>query len=330
MSKIKEKLNLEPFDPSQGRRDKRVSLAQVARAVGNRIKDSKPVVHSIRQNYKETLKFAWVPIEKCYFNYERQRFPEPKHIQKLITKWNVICVTPLQARYDAETDRYYITDGQQHGIAWYLIYGADSMVPVFYVESDDENIESIQLITLNTESETMARYFIHAQNVKMGDPDAVALENCVQNAGCTTSYKKQVAGTITHFPNLEQARDKYDLDNLGFVLAKMRQYWPTEKIHTVSMLGFLKVKSLMEEHKTYTDSLFEDVFFHCSDFFENCKRMELDITEQFKLRYNTNHLGMGVREKMASGILNVYEKATGKTLAPMPFEIDMPVIKASA
>jgi hypothetical protein len=96
------------------------------------------------------------------------------------------------------------------------------------------------------------------------------------------------------------------------------------------MLGFLKVKSLMEEHKTYTDSLFEDVFFHCIDFFEDCKRMELDITEQFKLRYNTNHLGMGVREKMASGILNVYEKATGKTLAPMPFEIDMPVIKATA
>ena len=66
------------------------------------------------------------------------------------------------------------------------------------------------------------------------------------------------------------------------------------------------------------------------DFFEDCKRMELDITEQFKLRYNTNHLGMGVREKMASGILNVYEKATGKTLAPMPFEIDMPVIKVTA
>jgi len=326
MSKIKEKLNLEPFDPSQGRRDKRVSLAQVARAVGNRIKVDKTLNH---EDYLAILKFAWVPFKKCYINYEpgHQRYAEPKHIRDLLNEWNIICVTPLQARYDAETDCYIITDGQQHGIAWGLTYGPDSLVPVFYVESNDKKIECVQQLTLNTKNEPMARYFIHKSKVKMGNPDAVDLENCVQNAGCTTSYKKRIAGTITHFPNLEQARDKYDLDNLGFVLTKMRQYWPTEKIHTVSMLGFLKVKSLMEEHKTYTDSLFEDVFFHCSDFFEDCKRMELDITEQFKLRYNTNHLGMGVREKMASGILNVYEKATGKTLAPMPFEINMPTIK---
>ena len=329
MSKTKEKLNLEPFDPSQGRRDKRVALSQVARAVGNRIKDGKPL---LQEDYRAIMKFVWAPVEKCFINYEpgNQRYVEPKHIRNLLDDWNIICVTPLQARYDAKTDRYYIADGMHHAIAWCLKYGPDSLVPVFYVESDDKKTECVLQLTLNTKSEPMARYFIHNSKVKMGNPDAVDLENCVQNAGCTTSYKKRVAGTITHFPNLEQARDKYGLDNLGFVLAKMRQYWPTEKIHTVSMLGFLKVKSLMEEHKTYTDSLFEDVFFYCSDFFEDCKRMELDITEQFKLRYNTNHLGMGVREKMASGILNVYEKATGKTLAPMPFEIDMPVIKVTA
>jgi len=327
MSKIKEKLTLEPFDPSQGRRDSRCELSQVARLMSNRIKVGKPLLH---EDYLAILKFAWVPIKKCFINYKRQRHVEPKHVQNLYDNWDIIFVTPLRARYDAKTDRYYIADGMHHAIAWCLKYGPDSLVPVFYVESDDENMESKTFLTLNTKNIQVARYFIHTQNVIMGDPDAVALENCVQNAGCTTNYKKRVAGTITHFPNLEQARDKYGLDNLGFVLTKMRQYWPTEKIHTVSMLGFLKVKSLMEEHKTYTDSLFEDVFFHCIDFFEDCKRMELDITEQFKLRYNTNHLGMGVREKMASGILNVYEKATGKTLAPMPFEIDMPVIKATA
>jgi len=64
------------------------------------------------------------------------------------------------------------------------------MVPVFYVESEDENIESIQLLALNTDNEPMAKYFIHQQEVIMGVPKAVALENCVVNTGCTTGYKK--------------------------------------------------------------------------------------------------------------------------------------------
>jgi len=83
MSKIKEKLNLEPFDPSQGRRDKRVSLAQVARAVGNRIKVDKTLNH---EDYLAILKFAWVPFKKCYINYEpgHQRYAEPKHIRDLL------------------------------------------------------------------------------------------------------------------------------------------------------------------------------------------------------------------------------------------------------
>lgn len=323
MSKAEE-LKMQPFDPSQGRKDKRVSMVQVARAVGKRIKSGKP---NPDFKYNNIVKFAWVPVGLCYINYARQRYPEPKHISKLHKKWNIMCVTPLQARYSAKENRYYIADGQQHGIDWILQYGEDSMVPVFYVESEDENIESIQLLALNTDNEPMAKYFIHQQEVIMGVEDAIALENCVLNAGCTTGYKKRVAGVITHITDLWLARDHYGLESLGQVLSKIRQYWPTEKIPTASMLGFLKVKELMLDAEVYTDELFEDVFYHCSNFFESCDRLHNDIKEQFEKDYSTNYRGMGVREKVASGIIDAYEQLSGNKLCDKPFEISMPAIE---
>jgi len=321
MSKKKDELRMAPFDPSQGRRDKRVPLVQVARSVGKRIGAGNP---NTTANYKGALKFAWVPISKCYINYERQRWPEPKHIKKLHAKWNLNCVTPLQARYSPKEDRYYIADGQQHGIDWVLQYGEDALVPVFYVESEDENVESIQLLALNCDSEPMAKYFIHDQEVKMGIPDAVALENAVNNAGCTTGYKKRTAGVITHITDLWLARDQFGLEALEQVLTKIREYWPTEKIPTASMLGFLKVRQLMVEAGVYSDDVFEDVFYYASEFFETCDRLHNDIKREFEYVYPTNYRGMGVREKVASGIVSAYEKLSGKTLVAKPFEIDMP------
>lgn len=323
MSKSEE-LKMQPFDPSQGRKDKCVSLTQVARAVGKRIGAGKP---NSQFNYKAQVQFAWVPIELCYINYARQRYPEPKHIAKLHKKWNIQCVTPLQARFSRKENRYYIADGQQHGIDWVLQYGEDAEVPVFFVESEDENVESIQLLALNTDNEPMAKYFIHQQEVIMGVPEAVALENCVVNAGCSTGYKKRVAGVITHITDLWLARDHYGLDALGQVLTKMMQYWPTEKIATATMLGFLKVREEMELAKVYSDELLEDVFYQASEFFESSDRLHNDIKEQFEVAYPTNYRGMGVREKVASGIIDAYEQRTGKTLCPKPFAITMPAMK---
>ena len=320
MSKSEE-LKMQPFDPSQGRKDKRVSLTQVARAVGKRIGASKP---NPQFNYKAEVKFAWVPIDLCYINYARQRYPEPKHIAKLHKKWNIMCVTPLQARYSKSENRYYIADGQQHGIDWVLQYGEGAEVPVFFVESEDENVESVQLLALNTDNEPMAKYFIHQQEVIMGVPEAVALENCVVGAGCSTGYKKRVAGVITHITDLWLARDHYGLEPLGQVLTKMMQYWPTEKIATATMLGFLKVREEMESANVYTDELFEDVFYQASEFFESSDRLHNDIKEQFEVAYPTNYRGMGVREKVASGIIDAYEQRTGQTLCTKPFDITMP------
>jgi hypothetical protein len=320
MSKSEE-LKMQPFDPSQGRKNKRVSVVQVSRMVQKRIGTIKP---DKTFKYQDYLKFAWVPAGKVFINYERQRWPEPKHIKKLRGKWNIICVTPLQCRYDPDEDIYYGSDGQQHTIEWIAQYGEDSMVPVFFVTSKDENVESIQLLALNNDNEPMAKYFIHQQEVIMGVPDAVALENCVVNANCSTGYKKRTAGVITHITDLWMARDHFGLDAVGHVLSKMRIYWPTEKISTATMLGFLKVRELMEEAEIYTDNLFEEVIYNNAEFFESSDRLHNDIKEQFEEDYPTNYRGMGVREKVASGIIDVYEQLTGNTLVAKPFDISMP------
>jgi hypothetical protein len=322
MSKSDE-LKMQPFDPSQGRKDKKVSLIQVSRMVQKRIGSTKS---NPNFKYRDILQFAWVPAEKVYFNYERQRWPEPKHQKKLRNKWNIICVTPLQCRYSKKEDRYYGADGQQHSTEWINQYGESSMVPVFFVESEDENVESQMLLALNNDNEPMAKFFIHQQEVIMGVAEAVALEKCVVDAGCTTGYKKKSAGVITHITDLWLARDNYGLESLGQVLSKMRTYWPTEKISTATMLGFLKVRELMIDSKVYSDNLFEDVFYASSEFFESSDRLHNDIKEQFEADYPTNYRGMGVREKVASGIIDAYEQRTGKNLVAKPFVINMPTI----
>lgn len=310
-----------PFDPSLGRSTRKVGLVTVAKMMSKHI--GKPTLDKTT-NYKDVLKFAWVSVTKCYINYARQRWPEPPHIKNLLAKWNIICVTPLQARYDRKNDRYYIADGQQHAIAWVMMYGPDAEIPVSYIETDDENVESIQLLALNTDSEPMAKYFIHMQKCMMGDKSALALEKAVTNAGCETAYKKRSAGCITHISDLWLAQKDYGLDELEKVLAKMRQYWPTERIFTATMMGFLKVRELMHVHGVYSDTLFEEVVDAASDYFESCERLHLDIKEEFEYQYPTNYKGMGVREKVASGIIAVYNLTHKTKLCPMPFSITMP------
>ena len=55
-------------------------------------------------------------------------------------------------------------------------------------------------------------------------------------------------------------------------------------------------------------------------------RLHNDIKEEFEVAYPTNYRGMGVREKVASGIIDAYEKMSKKTLVTKPFNISMPYI----
>jgi hypothetical protein len=316
--------NLIPFDPSAGLRDKRVPIIDVAKGIVKRI--GAKIAKTFTTDPKDVLKFAWVAADKIYINYARQRWPEPKHMKKLFENWNIFCVTPLQCRYDPVEDRYYGTDGQQHMTVWLIKYGFLTEVPCFYVESTDENIESIQLVELNTASEPMAKYFIHKQKIMMGDKKSIALEKAVTDANCETAYKKRQPGCITHISHLIEASESYGNGPLTLVLSKMLQFWPTEKIAEPTMLGFLKVREILIDQNVFSDSLFNDIFYEASLYSNGAKDLHIAINHQFQAEYPTNYKGMGVREKVACGIIDLYEQAKGRKLCDKVFDITMPIM----
>lgn len=268
---------------------------------------------------------SMIPIEKCFINYDRQRYPEPLHIKKLILDWNPFCVTSLECRYDPSEDKYFICDGQQHGIAWVLQFygegeGKISEIPANFFVSDDPDTESRVLLSLNCDNKPMAKFFIHDQQVKMRDKDAVALENTVRNAGCKTGYKTKAPGSITHFPNLYTARDDYGLTELENTLKSMLVWAPNEVIETDLMLGFLKVRELMRSDPNINKNIFEDIFVEVvqqvATYFASMKQAKLDIMEETKRQYPDSYRGVNKRFPLAAGIIDVYTKKK-KRLAPV-------------
>lgn len=323
---------MEAFDPSALSGSSKLSIVGVAQTVNDSFGGEFP--QTSNTDYEGHLKFKWVPASKCYINYRRQRWPEPQHIKKLLSKWNIICVTPLQARYSKEEDRYYIADGQQHGIAWVLKYGPDAELPVCYIESDDENTESIQLLALNTDNEPMKPYFIHKQEVIMGVKEAVELENCVTDANCSMSYRKRSAGCITNIGHAYIARDTFGLKELNFGLKKMLQHWPTKYIQTDTLRGLLHIRKLMTSAGTYTDDLFDDVIrtvkvrYVDESGVVDAKSLFNAVQEQCRVNLETTSID--AESKLASGILSVYEQVKGRDIVAghRPFkDLVMPVIK---
>lgn len=330
----KKNMRVEAFDPSAGSSSKKINIVSVARVVADANGETVTAVHD--ESYKDKIKFAWVPAPKAFINYERQRWPEPPHIKKLMGKWNIICVTPLQARYSRSEDRYYIADGQQHGIAWILKYGPDALLPVAYIESEDENDESTMLIELNTGNEPMKPYFIHKQHVVMGFSEAVDLENTVTAAACQVSYRKRSAGCITNIGHLHIARDSFGLRELETGLIKMKQHWPTKYIQTDTLRGLLQIRKLLKDKKinTYTDDLFDDIIrtvkvrFLDESGVVDAKVLFNAVQEQCRVNLETT--AIDAESKMASGILSIYEQVKGVDVVKgrRPFkDLTMPVIK---
>lgn len=313
-----------PFDPSAGKKTRKVPLAEVAKAVSKRI--GTKISTKSEVNPQDILKFTWAPLEKVWVNYGRQRFPEPKHQLKVFNKWNVFCATPLHCRFDSNEDRYYVADGQQHGSVWVMQYGLQTLVPVFYFESNDENAESTVLLTLNTQSEPMAKYFIHHTAIQTGDQDAINLEKVLTDVDCFTAYKKKTPGAVTHITHLWQARDQYGLDDIGEVAGSMRRFWPQTKIAEPTMIGFLKLKEILLMQGVYTEELLSDIILECSNYFADATRLHRQIDKAFQRTYPTNYKGMGVREKIASGIISVYEQVKPGNTWPKPFDIVVPTM----
>lgn len=324
---------LEPFDPAvTGSRTR--SLLDVSQMVAKRLG-----IKIGKEKYDGLKTFGlMIPIEKCYLNYERQRYIDPAHILDLMKKWDTRCVTSLECRYNANEDKYYIADGQQHGIAWTIRYygsgeGNITEIPANFFTSDDPYSESQVFIALNCNNKPMAKYFIHDQKVKMRDPEAVALENAVRHAGCKTAYKSKAPGSITHFPNLYTARDDYGLNEIQAVLKTMLVWSPNETIETDMMLGFLYVRELMYNDPSINKNIFEDIFNEVvqqvSNYFDSMKQAKLDIMDETKHQFPDSYRGVNKRFPLAAGIIDVYGKKKNRLApvfvkAPLFSDIKMP------
>lgn len=313
-----------PFDPTSGSRSSIISIVELARQVDIRL-GSTP--DDTETDYQSIIKLSWVPAHKLWYDRVRQRYTQPDHMKKLSEDWNLLCVTPAHGRYDPEEDRYYVSDGAHHITQWVRTYGEDCLVPMCYVVSTDPAVSSTQFLALNNDSEPMAKYFIHEQKCLLGDTEAMALEKTVTDANCITAYTKRCAGAITHMTDLHRASKDYGNTSLGTVLAKYRLYWPSEKVHTATLLGLLEVKKLMELASVYDDHTFNELLYQLTRYFESADRLHRDIKDEFKVLSPTNYKALGAREKVASGIINVHYKQTGCLLADPPFEIDMPMIE---
>jgi hypothetical protein len=125
---------------------------------------------------------------------------------------------------------------------------------------------------------------------------------------------------------LWQARDQYGLDDIGEVAGAMRRFWPQTKIAEPTMIGFLKLKEILIMEKVYTEELLSDIILECSNYFADATRLHRQIDQAFQKEYPTNYKGMGVREKIASGIISVYEQVKPGNTWPKPFNIVVPTM----
>jgi len=313
-----------PFCPVTSSTNKVISMKAVAAMLLKRglKKNTKKLL-----NPKDVIKFAWVDWNLIDLDYDRQRYPEPAHIEDIVVNWDSEVMTPLQAIKMAD-GRYKVSDGQQHGLA-YMILFPNSPVPVCYVETDDPNVITKQLLALNAKNKPVAKYFIHMNYCKTGDKEAIDIETAVLKAGCTTSYKGKTPGAITHITDLYAAKRDYGTRRLIKVLSRHRLTWPLEKISTSTMQGFLKVTKMLDDEGIYSDELLDDIFLAMDVNFLNSERVHLDIKDDFKRAYPSGHKGISQTEKVASGMIDVYERAKGQKLLDKPIDIRVNIMVTS-
>lgn len=332
-SKVNVSINLQPFDPVPSG-PKQIKLITVAKMVAKRLG-----LKIGQHEYNAALKMfgCMIDIDLLWMNYERQRWPEPKHILKMILSWHPFTCSSLQCRYDAATNRYFVADGQQHGIAWIILFFGTlekrtTSIPVEYWVSDDPETETRVVVNKNCHSLPMAKYFIHQQQVKMKDKKAVALETSVLKASCQTAYKKRSPGSITHLSNLFAARDSYSLSEITLVLEQIRLYWPTEVIDTDMMHGLLHIRDLMKADTNINQNIFEDIFselcMSVSSHFSDLKQANKDIMDECKKQFPNSFKGVHKTYPLAAGMIDVYTKNSNrlvKNFVSKPvFDLKMP------
>ena len=315
---------LSPFCPVAGSTNKVISMKKVAEMLIKRglKKGTKKLIDP-----KNIIKYEWVDPNLIDLNYMVQRHPEPPHIRDIMLNWDSEVVTPLHA-IKTSNGRYQVSDGQHRGLAQMILF-PDKEINVCYVETDDTKTCTRQLLALNSKNKPVAKYFIHMNEVRLGDKNAIDIETAILKAGCSTAYKSKVAGTITHITDLYAAKKDYGTRRLIKVLTRYRLTWPGDKISTSTMQGFLKVMKMLDEKGDYKDELLDDIFAAVDVNYSTSERVHLDIKDDFKRLYPSGHKGISQTEKVASGIIDIYERAKGKKLLDKPIDIKVNVMVTS-
>lgn len=268
--------------------------------------------------------FAWVDPSKLRINFRAQRWPEEKHIIKLIGKFDPTLCTPLTCVYYPKTDTYHVSDGQQHGLAllvsYYSAINKGLEIPVWYVMGDEQT-ENKLVLGLNRDNLPMAKYFIHAAEVKQAKPTALAIEAMCQRAGVVPAYKaKGKKPCITHTTNLYMSYTSLGETATERALTMLVNTFPGEHINSLTMLGLAYIYKQLEMANAYTDELAEDIGLAMSICFKNMDSVHKDIKNWFE---NQKQNSFEVRNmgRYSSGILKAYEKLTG--VVPIEAEFDI-------
>ena len=339
---MSQKKALLPIDPTVGADSTKIRLIDVAQLVNDMISPDRPIVNN--DEYKNVMKFEWAPASKFFIDYERQRLAETGHINGVDKRWKLHCVTPLQARYSISEDRFYVTDGQQHAINWIRRYGVDSLIPVFYIESEDIAVEIDQFLELNTGSKPVSQYDILRQRKNAGEENAVNLWDAVTAAGCLFVYKKYPNGGISNVGHIYKAveflsdkrKKSVNYKELTDTLTLMKRHWGG-LIQTDTLRGLLNIRKLMRKanNGVLDYAVFEDILRvlrnNCgkNKKKEPCLRVFLKLVNSQCLK-DLETTKNEAEDKMASAILSVYEqiKQVDVTNGNRPLKrLKMPVIK---
>lgn len=306
-----------------------VSLVSVGTTLYNKLKFSPK-----KFDKKDFNKFAWVDPHLIDVNFGAQRWPEEGHIGKLVKKFNPYKCTPLVCVYRTDLKRYRVCDGLQHGsgmiVTFFGCLNNGLEVPIWYVEADNEFVEHDIFLALNRDNLPMAKYFIHDQEFKMKVPKAVEIERIVKRAGAFTAYTSRKPGAITHIADLYTGHKVLGKECLQKAIECLRNFFPDDKIHTASMLGIGKVFLLLKNQGLLTDTVINEIGGALFANFEDSDRLHLDIKDEFANTYPSNYKGMNAMEKVASGIIDVYEQYYKKSIGvEKPFNITMPILASA-
>jgi hypothetical protein len=319
----KAQTNTNPYVGSSGNV---VSLVSVATTLFKKLKFNP-------KKFDKTLfnKFAWIDPNLIDVYFGAQRWPDDPHIGKLVNKFNPYKCTPLVCVYRTDLKRYRVCDGLQHGsgmiVTFFGCLNNGLEVPIWYVEADNEFVEHDIFLALNRDNLKMALYFIHDQEVKMQVPKAVKIERIVKRAGAFTAYTSKKPGALTHISDLYNGYKVLGDECLRSAIECLRDYFPDDKVHTASMLGIGKVFFLLKEKGLLTEKIKKDIGAALFANFDDSNRLHLDIKEQFENDYPSNYKGMNAMEKVASGIIDVYEQYYNKSIGVnKPFDITIPMI----